>query len=505
MTKRILSLLLVVLMLSALVACGGGDEVSSEKPGSNVASGSLQGTDTDTDTNTGTTSDRVQPDVPLDEMSGKNFIIIQHGPIEDPFGYSQDSFAAELAAERISEISNAWGCTISFEQVAYNDEFVSTMQAKQYADNAGDLIFSNNNAQLRKALGTGGDTSLMIDLLAMDDIVDFWNTDKWGNITSRETMMAGGTFYGLTPALWYNCTPLPYYSVVYSKDLLASFETENPQELWEQEAWDRDAMLDIITSCYDDTMGEPIFGMSAHMTHMVRASYLSAGVDAVVIDKINADGSVDWTYGMADPMAVEALQWLKNSITANRKYFNNGADPSGSWTAHNAYVSGMSAMCLTAYRVVFDNIAMQCENFALIPWAGADANTLSGFYENCYSVAIPIFAQDFDLSAHLMAHLFEGLGEVESTDDIVKYYKETYFESDLDVSFLLMEGANLQYSYWPNGGDAALNTIAGGLMSASSVKTLVEKTVPTVSEVVETHLVPNAVALEKYRQNGYFD
>ena len=60
----------------------------------------------------------------------------------------------------------------------------------------------------------------MQDLLAVDDIINFWNAEKWGTIPAREAMMAGGTFYGVAPALWVDCTPLPYYQIVYNKTLV---------------------------------------------------------------------------------------------------------------------------------------------------------------------------------------------------------------------------------------------------------------------------------------------
>jgi len=511
MIKRVLSLFIAVLMLLALVACGGTEnDPASTGPsgGTDVSVGPGTGTGSVTGTDTGKPpEEKPLPEPNYEEFAGKNYVVIQHQTALDPFGYTQDSLVAEMALTRIDEIQNQFGCTLTLDQLAYTNDFASELQGRAYSENGGDLIFATNNAQLRKALGRGGEESVLVDLLALDDIIDFWNFEKWGNITARETMMAGGIFYGVTPALWYEYAPLPYYNLVYNKTLRETLGVTDPQEYWEKEEWDRDTMLDLITSCYDDTGAEPVWGISATMSHMVRATYLSAGVPAVVVDKINADGTVDWTYGMTDPDALEALQWLKNSINTNRKYFNNGkgSPDVAVWGAHNTFLNGQALFCLTAPSVIFNNISLQMDSFGLIPWAGADVNTMTGYYENCASVGIPIFAQDYYQSAYLMTYLFEGLNDVESGEDVVKYYRETYFDSDLDVKFLLMDGASLQYSYWPNGGDGALGTISDGLLTASSVKTLVENNVGITFDCVENYIVPNTVKLEQYRQNGFFN
>ena len=536
-TRRIFSLLLVLSMIFALVACGGGessDTQTEEKTETSSVQSNVDNSDfsesesdkteeqpsTDPTEPVGSESEKTDPgaeepdveDPPASdfeppepnyaEFAGKGYTIIQHQAIEDPFGYSQDTRNAQLVLDRIGEVQAKYGCELFFSQIAYSDNFATEILGLSFAEDGGDMVFSHNNAQLRKALGTGGSDSSMMNLLLVDDIINFWDLNKWGNITSRETMMAGGTFYGVTPALWYNYTPLPYYNLVYNRDLLAKFNLSDPQEYWEQNAWDRDVMLDLITSCYDDSGVAPIWGLTASRMHMVRASYLSSGVTSVVINKIHANGAVDWTHGMSTDDAVEALQWLKNSVSANQKYFNNGQADWANWSSHTPFLDGQCLMALTAPSVVLDPIAVKVDAFGLIPWGGADTNVMTGYYENCCSVAIPTFAKDGKQSAYLMHDLFKGLGDAETKSDVVEYYRSTYFESDLDVKFLLMDGAKLNYSYWPNGGDEALKAVASGLMTASSVRTLVDKSTPLDLQAIESHIVPNTVQLEIFRQNG---
>ena len=491
--KRLLAVLLLVLMsVSLMVACTPDEDKPTGSQGSDP---------------TGSTSGDVHvlPPRPVEEMSGKDFIIIQHQAETSPFGYAENSQLAEKAFKRMEDVENLYGCTLSFSTLAYNDSFATAFQALAYEDNSGDLVFSHNNAQLRKTIGTGGQESMLQPLLQYDNILDFWNTEKWGNITAKETMMAGENFYAVTPALWINYLPLTYYNLVYNKELLEDFGQTDLQEYYENETWTRDQMFEVITSCYDDTGADVVYGLGAAQSHMIRASFLAAGCTPVTINSIAEDGTVDWTNGWLTPEADEALSYLKTQLTSNAKYFNNG-EYANTWDdGYNPFVAGQCVMGLTRPLTLLNNIVVEADfSYGLMPWAGPDANYMSGYYENTASVAIPTFAQNGEWSAFLMWDLFEGLEGTATYDDVVAYYRETYFETDLDMEILLNSGRdNLQYSYWPNGGDDTLNAINGSFLSAS-IANLIQSHAGLTDTVVNDYIVPNKVALEKYKAEGKF-
>lgn len=507
--QRILSLALALLMVFALAACTGTSDPgpSGDKPDQGESSDKQPSSSGSEDPVNPEVEGFVLPDRPVDDMKDKNYIIIQHQVIEQPFGYAQDSLLAQQANARVEEVQNLYGCTLEFAQIPYGDDFATQFQALTFAENGGDLVFSHNQAKLRLTLGKGGSESLLVELLPLDHIINFWDMDKWGGITARETMMAGGYFYGVAPNLWINYTPLPYYQVVYNKELLPQFEATDPQELWEQEKWDRDAMLDLIVQCYDDSGSDNIWGMTGTLTHMMRATFLTTGQPTVIIDKINADRTVEWSHGLDTPDAKEALGWLQDALVTHAPHFNDGKEGGwDTWKAHEPLISGYSVFALTRPSEVLNNVVMDMSDFGLTLWAGADANVVSGYYENSSAISIPIFAQNSEHSAFLMYDLFEGLGEVETMDDVVEYYRSNYFASDLDVEFLLRTDANnLQYSYWPNGGGDVWPAMSPSFLSAASMATLIGKNKSVIDGCIEDYQVANKVTIEAYRQNGYFN
>ncbi|MBQ5743440.1 MAG: hypothetical protein IIV79_04515, partial [Clostridia bacterium] len=445
----------------------------------------------------------VMPDRPVDETEGQTYLIIQQAVVENPFGYSQDSQLGMKVQERLDEVMETYGCTIEFEQVSYEASDYASKLYTYEVDERGDLVFADKNAKLRRTLGVGGDESLMVDLLLVNHIINFWDSNKWGTLTARETMMAGGTFYGVTPALWIDCTPLPYYQVVYNKEMVEMAGVTDPQEYWENEEWDRDAMMDVIVGTTNEADG--VWGMTAMEYHMIRATFLGTGKLLVEIEKINEDKTVDWTPGLSSPEVVEAFSWLKKQLKNNAKCFNNGGayvSTDGSWGAHVPFNEGLCAMAMTRPSNVFDSIVVKDSSFpfGIITWASDVANSLTGYYEQVYSVAIPRFAKEVEHSAFLMADLFEGLEGVETYQDVLDYYREDYFDSDIDVECLVRDGAALQYSYWPNGTiDKVWTDLEKEFLSASSVSSLVKRYANTISKDVETHILPNQVALQQWR------
>ncbi len=493
--RRSLSLLLALLMVFALAACAGGGGTSDVGGSSGGGSGSGSG---------GSSGGFVMPDRPVDETEGKTYIIIQHSDAVNPFGYGQDTQMGGVVSDRLDEVKELYGCEIEFSPIPYSNEFATQLKALEFGEGGGDLVFVDKNAKLRMTLGTGED-SLMTDLLTVDHIINFWDSNKWGTLTARESMMAGGKFFGVTPALWVDCTPLPYYQVVYNKEIVEAAGATDPQESWENNEWDRDAMVDVIKKTTDPAAG--VWGMTATTYHMLRATFLSTGKQLVNVDKINADGSVEWTHGLKAPEAQEAITWLKNTLTANGKCFNNGKADWTTWETHLPFNESLCAMAMTRPQDLLNSVAIDGPStFGVITWAGDEANNLTGYYEQVYSVAIPTFAQSAEHSAFLMADLFEGLEGVEDYEDVLDYYREKYFNSDIDLECMVRDGATIQYFYHPNDSiDVIWDAMGKELLRSSSVSSLIGKYVDTKREAMNTHIIPNKVALDNWAKEGKFD
>jgi hypothetical protein len=104
-----------------------------------------------------------------------------------------------------------------------------------------------------------------------------------------------------------------------------------------------------------------------------------------------------------------------------------------------------------------------------------------------------------------MYFLFEGLDGIKTKSDVFSYYRESYFDTDLDVTMLLRTGADLQYSYGLNGADSVWSSLRSGFMASTNMSSLVSKYSNVADDAINTYIVPNQKALKDYRDKGYFD
>ena len=178
----------------------------------------------------------------------------------------------------------------------------------------------------------------------------------------------------------------------------------------------------------------------------------------------------------------------------------------GSWGSYVPFNEGLCTMAMTRPTDLFNKVAVKDSSFkfGVTTWASAEANSLTGYYEQVYSVAIPRWAQDVEHSAFLMADLFEGLDingqTIETYEDVLDWYRDEYFDSDIDLECMVREGATLQYSYWPGTRfDVMWNELSDNLLTSGSVTTLIKRYVGSIEKDTETHVVPNQVALYQWK------
>ncbi len=518
MLKRALSLVLLLVTVLSFAACNGGGEAvdptasttDSQGVVSSVGcSGSVSDTDSVTDNTTDETTDTstvkrpTNPTVDYPLTYGRDFVFLLQGDPESPFGVSAKDPRSKDVAERIEEVRKAYFCTFELQQVPdAGPDFLANMQARQFASNSGDLLFADVPS-IRSIIGVGGDSSLLVDLTYADDELNFWNTGKWGSIAARSSMMAGGRFYGLIPNLWPTHSAVTSDVLVYNRQVLSAFNVPDPLEYWENNAWDREVMLRSFTSVLNEE--KEVYGICSSSERMVRATVLASGVPFAKIDRLNQDETVEWSFGVTSAQTVEALEWLQNSMKTHAKYFNCGKTDV-TFDRADALANGNAAFSLLSFPTILSQVATNMEDFGMVLWAGKKANTYYESHEDTlFGVAIPVFTQDAALSACLIYDLFKGFDDVNDREDLLTYYRNTYFGKNSGVEILFLTRGTKTHYYPMAGGDVILDEICTGLLEAESVETLVKNAAEHQKELFELHDLSNLAALDRYRQSGYFE
>jgi len=297
--------------------------------------------------------------------------------------------------------------------------------------------------------------------------------------------------------LWTDFTPLPDYQFLYNKEYLQVAGLPDFQEYWEQKKWDREIMLNAITSIESDPGN--YWSLNAEIGHVVSSTFLSTGAPLVLIEKVNADKTVEWSYGVQSVDAEEAFTWLKSALTRYEKHFMLNGTSYG--PPYQTFSEGACMTALVERRFLLNYVIPNGpKDFGIITWAGREPNFLPGYLTEVSTVSIPTFAQNQEHSAFLMYDLFEGLGDVKTKNDVIAYYQETYSLSETDVLCLFRSEEHLQFYYYGKG----LNNIAQNFDSVSSVRDLIQQNVSIDEETFEAYAIPNAIAIEAYRQSGFF-
>ena len=227
-------------------------------------------------------------------------------------------------------------------------------------------------------------------------------------------------------------------------------------------------------------------------------------MDLAVVDSINPNQTMNWHCGLQDPKGIEALQWFATNYANNRKYFNGGR----SWADLN---EGAAFLLLLKTPTATSLLKEQPGTYGLTCWAGKEANFLSSYYESCFCVSIPLFAEDIEASAYLMAELFEGFDGMRKYEDVLARYRETYGFSETELEFFFGKEDSLQYSYWPNGLgeiwkdlDGKFNAFLPAEGNQPALEPVLAQTLKSYTSAIETYVLPNVVSLELYKESGLF-
>ena len=469
--KKFLSLMLSVLMcFGILTACG-------------VKTDSL---------NEGQDDDTVYED-----YGEEAFLIGTTNQDINPFGYKTDSFLADEAIKRLTDVGERHNCTIGFNYLGTEDVYKNALMGNLATmDNAFDFIYAPSHLTRAFALAGG-----IVPLSDVSEVIDIYDFEKWGEFNVQEMMMADGVLYGLFPSSWMEKWPAFCYLLVTNNKIMKNFGAPDVRELIETGEWSRDTLEQLIKDCSDKTLATPIYSIAACVKHMLRASILANGCNMIIE---NADGKT--MAGWDTPEAVEAMTWLQTLIKDNQENFYGNAvnrPNEDDWGFTVPFVNNEAAMLLTSVSLVLDTIIYEIEDFSIAPWPNGPSGTYgewSGHYEGSNHTSIPVFTKDPLMAATLINEIFEPLDTYPSYNAILEYYRTKVFYDPRDADIMLAVGKSAQFCYWTEGGDDMLNgmtTIFLTQAPSANIKANIGK----MSKVLEEQITPNYLALREIRAN----
>ena len=406
------------------------------------------------------------------DWSGQSFYILQTSVIDEhPLYYLRDTNLADNALQRIKDVAANHKCSINLKYIGSGDSFKTLMAATlATGDCLADIVFTDP-AQIREFGNLGG----LLNIEHVSDYINIYDESKWGAPNVWEFLMCNGVMCGVVPVSWMNMGPAIFYPIIFNSDITGMFGYYDLREFYENGEWTREKMMEVAVDCTDNTRATPIKGLAACLKHFIRSALLNNGT---TFAEFNDDVS-EYYCGWTTEAGIEALQWVKDVINNYGEYMYEFTNIGyGDWNYTNPFMNSEAAMLLTSSGEIFDKIAYKVNNFGLLPFPAGpygDPSKYVGFYEKAETLSIPLYAKETECSAILIDEIFSPLEQYPDAASIENYYDTNVFSNTKDYQILVEMSKNCKYSFWPDGGDAVLNSLYSNL----------EKMTPT--EVLESY------------------
>ena len=283
-------------------------------------------------------------------------------------------------------------------------------------------------------------------ILATLDNLDICDQSKWGNRYSLISTLYDGGIFALTGAavpmrVADSETGVICVNETYVSNLLAT----DPRDYFENGEWNWENFEKcIIDFAHTNNVNQYVYSFSTGFGRFARDLGLSNGTEVV---SMNEDGQFEIGYFTQPALDAynQAYEWF-NGATADNviDYYK-----SDRFIAGEAVMYCADTVTLTGST---ESIAYNMENFGIVPIPtgpnAKDANDFKTTYSSSsIAYAIPITAQDAEISALILDNLFEPFEGFETKESIIEYLKRNYFSDEHDASLILelTQGDHMRY------------------------------------------------------------
>lgn len=300
--KKIFCLLLSILIVCGLTACGKGD---SKKSGA------------------GSSAFEYLDKMPDKDLGGYEFKIAEACYYDSNDRPNMEAGASELSdaiLARNKAIEEKFNCKITYEYYDptsfYDETYPRIMGGEKVADIMDTTLFTYGK------LSTG---DFLYDMSTLPN-VNFKN-DYWLKLYDSAAVMNNGARYGASAAF---ANPYTHgFGLYFNKRLLAEQKLDDPYELMKQGKWNWDSFATMLNGGMKDVNGDAafdnndIFSITGGLDGGISAFFLANNQHMLTIDK---EGFVK--YAMTDKNVIPTLTKLKTMFSKPGTYYYGGGDAS---------------------------------------------------------------------------------------------------------------------------------------------------------------------------------
>ena len=376
------------------------------------------------------------------DLAGKTYIMAMEASYEGRgrnLGYIPDTDFGDMAAERVKNVETAYNCKIEFV-------YENSMQERSYRSAVGGVYLYDFVQSPSFGLLSYMRANAFEDLSGLTNI-DVFDQSKWGNRYSLvSTMYNGGIFAVQAAALPLRVVDSEFFILYINEDHIAENLSTDPRDYYENAEWNWDTFERCLEAfAYTNSANQYIYSFFSGFGPFARDLGLSNGTEVV---SRNSDGEME--IGYFSDAALEAynkaFEWFNGALADNVLDY---------WQT-DRFIAGDSVMYYGNTNQVLggntNTISYNVENYGVVPLpTGPNAKNI---YDNkmtyssaSLSIAIPITAQDSEISALLIDKIYEPFEGFETKESILDYLVRNYFHDERDAKVILeqTQGDHMRY------------------------------------------------------------
>ena len=376
-------------------------------------------------------------------------------------GYPIGTGLADLASERISDTEKSLNCKISIdyrEWSAFSAYFTGSLASgSSPADFA--FITSFDIYSYAKAGYLSGITA------HLGDIIDYRDSDKWGNPNLLECCCYKNDLYGVLPAAWPDLIYSSFgYPLVVNEDLISVVGATDPRELYEQGTWNWATFNEQLEKCTVIEGGETItYGLTAHSPYLAE---MILGSNGVGLTRVNGKPSLTCGFynNPAYYAAADEIHLIRFGDLSYTYYANVESDPV---TVTDSFCEGKACYAFMPTKYIFGvygDVSQKVDNYGIVrtpvgpdvPWDHA-----AGIYDGMTcTITFPAITDYLTEAGMVADRLFDPLPGYDNKEMVIEYMRRNNFFDSRDCDAFLDILDHAMYNYFYSAGGDVRNIAA---------------------------------------------
>ena len=219
------------------------------------------------------------------------------------FGYRDRTVFNDAVLKRIDEIEKAYNCTIEPSSASGADLDSNMLPILISGQKYYDTVMSSS-WNLRSIIESGAFESL----LPVSHIIDYKNSEKWGNWRLLEQSVWDGNLYGVVPVQWPGVAVTSGWMFVFNENLAGLLGQPDPREYIETKVWTREKLGEMMLTYTTDDLGHPLKALLTYEGHFYDTALRANNAQTYKL----VDGK--YVSGYHTPEGYDALKWADDFL-----------------------------------------------------------------------------------------------------------------------------------------------------------------------------------------------